>query len=453
VKGFEMDGRFERIDGYLQDNLERYLQDVVRLCAQPSVSSTGQGVRACADLVHQLLLEHGVEAEIYQTRGNPIVVGKARGKSDRTLLFYNHYDVQPPEPLELWDTPPFEPTITDEALFARGAKDDKGEFISRLAALDAVRSAYGELPCNVIFLVEGEEENGSPNIAQFVLEHKDLLMADGSIWEEGGVERGNRPSLLLGVRGVLFVEMTVEALKMDAHSGHAHVLPNAAWRMVHAISLLKDRNERILIPGFYDRVRTFTPAELEAFDAWPDIEPALRNTFGIDRFLRGKKGNDLRKAVFEPTCNIAGFGSGYQGPGTKTVIPAKAMAKIDFRLVPDQDPEDIHARLRSYLDQNGLEDIKIQVLGKMWPFTTPMDDPFVQLTAALAQEVYGKETLIGPITGGSSPIYAVGGPLDIPVVNPGIGYWDNRAHAPNEHIRIQDFLNGSRHIARILARF
>ena len=188
-------------------------------------------------------------------------------------------------------------------------------------------------------------------------------------------------------------------------------------------------------------------------DPIPDIKTALSDTFGIDRFLRGKKGNDLRKAVFEPTCNIAGFGSGYQGPGTKTVIPAKAMAKIDFRLVPNQDPEDIYTRLRSYLDQNGLEDIQIQVLGKMWPFTTPMDDPFVQLTAALAQEVYGKETLIGPITGGSSPIYAVGGPLDIPVVNPGIGYWDNRAHAPNEHIRIQDFLNGSRHIARILARF
>lgn len=448
-----MDSGFEQIDQYLQDNLQRYLQEVVRLCAQPSVSSTGLGVRVCAELVCQMLREHGVEAELFQTPGFPIVVGRATGKSDRTLLFYNHYDVQPPEPLELWDNPPFEPAITSEALFARGAKDDKGEFVSRLAALDAVRNTFGELPCNVIFLLEGEEENGSPHIAQFVLDHQDLLKADGSIWEEGNIEQGEQPALLLGVRGVLYVELTVEALAIDAHSGNAHVLPNAAWRMVHAISILKDLNERVLIPGFYDRVRKFSRAELQAFDAWPNIEPALRETFGIDRFLGGKSGNDLRKAVFQPTCNIAGFSSGYQGPGTKTVIPARAMAKIDFRLVPDQDPEDIYTRLRAYLDQNGFEDIKIQVLGKMWPFTTPMDDPFVHLTAELGRDVYGQETLIGPITGGSSPIYAVGGPLGIPVVNPGIGYWDNRAHAPNEHIRLQDFLNGARHIARILLRF
>jgi acetylornithine deacetylase/succinyl-diaminopimelate desuccinylase-like protein len=442
-----------QIDTYLEENLDRYIREIVRICTQPSISSTGLGVRDCAGLVGQILQEHGIESQIYETRGMPIVVGKASGQSDRTLLFYNHYDVQPPEPLELWSTPPFQPHVTSDAIYARGAKDDKGEFISRLAAFDAVREVYGSLPCNVKFLLEGEEESGSPNIAEFVRSHLDLLKADGSIWEEGSVEVGDQPTLLLGVRGVLYIELKVEAMKIDAHSGYAHALPNAAWRLNQALSSMKDRNEKVLIPGFYDRVRKPSKEELQAFDSWPDIEISMQEQFGVDEFLRGVKGNEIRQAVFEPTCNIAGIGSGYQGPGTKTVIPAKAMAKVDFRLVPDQDPEDILEKLRVHLDQNGFKDIQINVLGKMWPFTTPMDDPFVKMTAKAGYEVYGKPTLIGPMSGGSSPIYAVGGPLGIPVVNPGIGYWDNRVHAPNEHIRIKDFLNGARQIARILADF
>ncbi len=442
-----------RIDEYLKANLNRYINEIVRICSQPSISSTGEGVRSCASLVGNILQEHGIEFQVFETSGNPIIVGRARGKSARTLLFYNHYDVQPPEPLDQWNTPPFEPFVSQDAIYARGAKDDKGEFVSRLAAFDAILNSYGYLPCNVTFLVEGEEESGSPQIAEFVRGHQDLLKADGAIWEEGGVEVGEQPSLLLGARGVLYLEMKVELMKTDAHSGYAHALPNAAWHLHHALCSLKDRNERILIPGFYDQVRKPTERELKAFDLWPDIEPVWRGRFGVQEFLRGEKGNGLRRAVFEPTCNIAGFGSGYQGPGTKTIIPAKAMAKVDFRLVPEQDPEDIFAKLCEHLDRNEFKDIHLQVLGKMWPFTTPMDDPFVQMTAKAGYDVYGKELLIGPISGGSSPIYAIGGPLGIPVVNPGIGYWDNRSHAPNEHIRIKDFLNGSRQIARIIAAF
>jgi len=441
------------IDKYVEKNIERYIDEVVRLCSQPSVSSTGEGVVDCANLVGELLSEHGIENTIFKTDGNPIIVGRVQGTGDKTLLFYNHYDVQPPEPLDLWLSPPFEPRVTDDAIYARGAKDDKGEFVSRLAAYDAILDTYEELPCNLVFLLEGEEESGSPNIAKFVREHEDLLKANGAVWEEGKLEYGDQPSLLLGVRGVLYIELLVNKMKIDAHSGYAHILPNAAWHLNRALTLLKDDEDNILIPGFYDNVRQPTNEELNAFDAWPDLETDLRTQFGIDKFINGVSGNQLRYAVFNPTCNIAGFGSGYQGPGTKTIIPAKAKAKVDFRLVPDQDPEDILGKLRKFLDVNGFEDVEINVLGKMWPFTTPMDDPLVRLTSEAGFEVYGKQTLIGPLSGGSSPAYAVGGFMDIPVVNPGIGYWDNRSHAPNEHIRIKDFINGTKQIARIISRF
>jgi acetylornithine deacetylase/succinyl-diaminopimelate desuccinylase-like protein len=443
----------EKIDEYLRANLDTYIEQVARLCAQPSVSSTGEGVEKCASLVCELLGEHAVECEMFSTPGNPIIVGKIPGKSDRTLLFYNHYDVQPPEPLELWHSPAFEPVIRDGAIYARGTKDDKGEFISRLAAMQAVLYAQGEMPCNLIFLLEGEEENGSPHIAAFVRRHLHLLRAHGSIWEEGSVEVGDQPSLLLGVRGVLYIEMSVDTMKIDAHSGYAHALPNAAWRLHHALCGLKDREENILIPGFYEAVESPSEKVLELFDQWPDVEPVWQEQFGVRHFLHDARGVDLRRNVFKPTCNIAGFGSGYQGLGTKTVIPARALAKVDFRLVPRQDPEDILVKLRAHLDQQGFEDIQVKVLGKMWPFTTPVGDPLVDLAVRTGQEVYGKSTLIGPISGGSSPIYAVAGPLGIPVINPGVGYWDNHTHAPNEHIRLRDFLNGSRQIARIISGF
>jgi acetylornithine deacetylase/succinyl-diaminopimelate desuccinylase-like protein len=324
------------IDRYLEENLEAYLQETIQLCAQPSVSATGQGLLECARLVEQILQRHGFQTWKIEGYGNPVIVGRAQGRSERTLLFYNHYDVQPPEPLELWDSPPFVPQIRDGKLFARGAKDDKGEFIARLAAVDAVRAAHGgELPCGVLFVVEGNEEVGSPGIARFVQDHLELLRCDGAIWEEGGIDFEERPGTSLGRRGILAVELEVETLSRDAHSGSAHILPSAAWRMVRVLASLKDENERILIPGFYDDVRPISELNLELLRDLPDLEAHLRQTFGVRGFVNNLSGFELRKAVFNPTCNIQGITTGYQGLGSKTAIPARAAAKLDFRLVPD----------------------------------------------------------------------------------------------------------------------
>ncbi|MGK0619510.1 M20/M25/M40 family metallo-hydrolase [Meiothermus cerbereus] len=443
------------IDRYLEENLEAYLQETIRLCAQPSVSATGQGVLECADLVEQILQRHRFQTWKIEGYGNPVIVGRAQGHSQRTLLFYNHYDVQPPEPLELWDSPPFEPQIRDGKLFARGAKDDKGEFMARLAAVDAVRAAHGgELPCTVLFVVEGNEEVGSPGIAKFVQDHLELLRCDGAIWEEGGIDFEERPGTSLGRRGILAVELEVETLSRDAHSGSAHILPSAAWRMVRVLASLKDENEHILIPGFYDDVRPISEFDLELLHNLPDLEPYLRQTFGVRGFVNNLSGFELRKAVFNPTCNIQGITTGYQGLGSKTVIPARASAKLDFRLVPDQDPTDILQKLRAHLDAEGFTDVQITHADYMFPARADPHHPLVQLAARTAEEVYQKPYQLIPLTGGSSPVYAFARPLNIPVIDAGVGFGiTNRTHAPNENVRIQDFHNAARHIARILDGF
>jgi acetylornithine deacetylase/succinyl-diaminopimelate desuccinylase-like protein len=446
----------KQLDQYLNDNLDRYIDETIRLCAQPSVSATGYGVRECTVLVAEMIAARGFDVQTYETAGQPVVVGRAKGTSERTFLFYNHYDVQPPEPLELWTTPPFTPTVRDGKIFARGVADDKGEIVARLAAIDAVRSAHGgELPCNMVFVVEGEEEVSSPNIAKFVQDHLELLAADGALWEGGGVDHEDRPGSVLGFRGIIAVELSVQTMSRDAHSGSGHILPSAAWRIIRALTRIKDENERILIPGFYDRVIPPSAADLALIDAQVDSEPFLRKTYGVKNFVADRHGKELITSVFEPTCNIQGIETGYQGAGTKTVIPAKATVKLDFRLVPDQNPEEILELLRKHLDAEGFEDVEIKFHGMMWPFKASDDDPLVRLTQTTAAEVYGVEPRpLVPLGGGSSPAYAFSGPLGgIPVVHAGIGYPNANGHAPDENMRIKDFLNGARHIARLLDGF
>lgn len=446
---------YTELDLYLLERLEAYVAETCELCAQPSVSATGEGVLECADLVEIMFERRQFAVNKIPTDGNPVIVAHRSGASPRTLLFYNHYDVQPPEPLELWTTPPFQPTVRNGALYARGAIDDKGELVARLAAIDAVCAIHGNaLPCGITFIVEGEEEIGSPHIAQFVAEHKELLACHGAIWEQGYVDPSGRPINTLGGRGVLSVQITVRTMLMDAHSGGAHMLPSAAWRLVRVLESLKGPDERIRITGFYDDALPPSALDEQLFDAMPDPEPLLREQLGIREFVAGRRGKDLERAVFSPTCNIQGITTGYQGDGMKTVIPHEATVKIDFRLVPNQDPDDLFTKLRAYLDAQGFDDVELVRLGAMWPVRVPADDPLVKLCIRTGEEVYGKPALVEPLVGGSSPVYAFAQPLGgIPVIRPGVGHDGGRTHAPDEHMLIENFINAARHIARIVEEF
>jgi acetylornithine deacetylase/succinyl-diaminopimelate desuccinylase-like protein len=370
------------------------------------------------------------------------------------MLFYNHYDVQPPEPLELWESPAFEPTIRDGKLFARGVGDDKGHIVSRLFAIDALLAQADELPCTVKFVIEGEEETSSVHLKPFVESHADLLKADLCVWEFGGVDFRDVPMQYLGLRGICYVELSVQTANQDVHSGTGgSIFPNAAWRLTWALNTLKDLDENILIPGFYENVRLPTPREIALMDALPDTADEYKTRYGLKNFLGGLTGGlKLRLAeVYQPTCTICGLTSGYQGPGSKTVLPSKASAKIDFRLVPFQTPEEILGKLRAHLDAQGFQDIKIDFLGGEAPAITDPDDPYVKLVVDAAEGAYGQKMQIVPMVGGSGPNHVFMETLHLPILTSGVGHPGGQAHAPNENIRIDLYLKGARHIARILA--
>jgi acetylornithine deacetylase/succinyl-diaminopimelate desuccinylase-like protein len=446
---------YTKADAFLASNLGASLLELGRLVAQPSISAQNLGLKETAALVADMLRARGFAAKIYSTAGAPVVVAERKGKSDKTLLFYNHYDVQPPEPLELWESPPFKPEIRDGKMYGRGISDDKGHLVARLFALDALL-AEGELPCNVKFIVEGEEETASVNLAKFIHENTELLKADACVWEFGGVDHTDTPMQYLGLRGIQYVELTVDLLSTDVHSGlGGSIFPNAAWRLVWALNTLKGADERILVPGFYDDVKSPSIRDRELMSALADVTEEYKARYGVPYFLKGIKGGDELKLeeVFSPTCTICGLTSGYQGPGSKTVLPARASAKVDFRLIPDQDPKDILAKLRAYLDSNGFTDIKITDLGGDAPARTDPDDPFIKVVVDAAKDVYDKPMTLVPLVGGSGPSHPFVHELGLPVATAGMGYPDTRTHAPNENIRIDLYLKHARHMARVVREF
>jgi acetylornithine deacetylase/succinyl-diaminopimelate desuccinylase-like protein len=447
---------YSKLDSYLEANLDKSLAELSRLVAQPSVGAQNLGMRECANLVAEMLKARGFDVRVMDTKGAPVVFGERKGKSDKTLLIYNHYDVQPPEPLELWDTPPFEPSLRDGKLYGRGVSDDKGHITSRLFAIDSILDADGELPCNVKFIIEGEEETASVNLFEFIKQNRDLLQADACMWEFGGVDHRDVPMQYLGLRGICYVELTVETASTDVHSGlGGSIFPNAAWRLVWALSTLKGEDERIRIKGFYDAVQKPSTRDRELFEALPEVAQEYKSRFGIKQFIKGLSGGvDLRmEEVFTPTCTICGLTSGYQGPGSKTVLPARASAKVDFRLVPDQDPTDIRKKLRAHLDEHGFSDVQITDLGGDPPARTDPDDPFIKLVTKTAEEVYEMPMQLVPMVGGSGPSHPFVHDLGLPVATAGCGYPDTKAHAPNENVRVDLYLKHARHMARLIKEF
>lgn len=443
-------------DAYIRENLDKSMAELSRFCRQPSVAAQNWGLTECAALTAGMLEARGFTTEVIPTGGAPVVFAERSGRSDKTLLFYNHYDVQPPEPLELWETPPFEPSLRDGKLYARGVSDDKGHLVSRLYAIDSLLACDGELPCKIKFIIEGEEEASSLHLKDFVLSHLDKLKADACIWEFGGVDHREVPIQYLGLRGICYVELSVETAKTDVHSGlGGSIFPNAAWRLVWALSTLKGEDEHINLPGHYASVKPPSERDQKLMEALPETSDEYKTRYGVDHFLRGlTNGPELRIAeVFLPTCTICGLTSGYQGEGSKTVLPARASAKVDFRLVPDQTPEQVLKSLRIYLDQLGFSDVQINYLGGEEPARTDPDDPFVALVVESARPIYGVPMLIVPMSGGSGPNHAFVHHLHLPVVSAGIGYPGSQGHAPNENIRLDLYLKGTMHIARILKEF
>jgi len=443
----------ERVFEWIEEHYEQGLVDLCEFGRQPSISAQGVGMEEAVEKLASLLRKYGVEPHLLPTSSYPVVYGEIPGDSPFTLLLYNHYDVQPPEPLELWSSPPFEPQVREGKVFGRGVADDKGDIVSRLLALRAFREVRGSLPVRVKFLIEGAEEIGSPGLHEFIGEHQELLRADACIWESGEVGWEDRPLICLGAKGILYVELKVEGANRDVHSSMATIVPNPAWRLISALSILKDSGENILIEGFYDEVMPPSPEELAAIQALPSEEEELKQSLGLRGFVRGLKGEELkRRHLLEPTCNICGLFSGYTGEGSKTVLPSFASAKLDFRLVPQQRPEDILEKLKRHLEKHGFGDVSITCHEGEPPARTPLDSPFVKLMVEAGREVYGAEPLIVPTFAGTGPMFPFREILDLPVASLGVSYPESRAHAPDENIRLADFIRATKYLAAILDR-
>lgn len=448
----------ERMYSTVDQTAERALRLLEALATQPSISAQNLGLEEMAQLCLKSMQEYGIDAKVLPTDGGPpVVYGEVKGAGDKTLLLYAHYDVQPVDPLDLWDSPPFEPSRRDGKLFARGVADDKGDIAIRLEAVRIWREMQGELPFTLKFILEGEEESGSPHFYRFVEAHRELLQADACIMEAGGLRADGRPGLTPGVKGMLNLQLSVRTARNDGHSALAAVAPSAAWRLLWALNSIKAEDGRIAIVGFYDDMRELNPLERAAIERNPSDEASVQAALGLDQFLDKLSGYAWQERLYNgPTCNIEGFTTGYTGPGYKTVLPALATAKLDFRLVPDQKPTDILQKLRRHLDAHGFADVQIdEIYGAEGPARTPLDDPFIRFLDQVSAEFVGKPTVIVPNNAGTAPMDAFVEVLRIPTAFTfgGSGYDGSQIHAPNEHIRISDLSTGIKFMLFLFSRF
>jgi acetylornithine deacetylase/succinyl-diaminopimelate desuccinylase-like protein len=442
------------VDAYVEKNAKRFVEEYKELLSFPSISNHGlEAVKPARDWIAKRLGGFTDRIETFQAGGMPALYAEVAGGGRRKLLLYEHYDVQPVDPIELWDSKPFEPLEKDGKLFARGAADDKADVMARIHALETLKH-LGELPVTLRFLVEGEEEIGSKSFEKIAHEHADQLHADGCLWESGGFDSGGRPTLFFGVRGLLYVQLRVKLLAFDQHSGFASIYPSAAMYLVQALASLRDQDMNIRIEGFYDDVVDPSEADVKMLAKIDPESDQRKRLVGYENLIRDPAPDRvIEQLLFTPTANIAGITTGYQGPGSKTVLAAEASAKLDFRLIPNQDPHDVLAKLRRHLDLNGFEKVEIEWADGEKPVRSDPQSAIGKATADCVRELHG-EPVIWPFMQATGPMHPVVADLGIPTVMPvGVGRPDNRIHAPNENIRIDDYLNTVRLMCRVWERF
>ncbi|MEX0861392.1 M20/M25/M40 family metallo-hydrolase [Nitrosopumilus sp.] len=425
---------------YIDANMGSLISDLQLLIRQPSVSAKNEGIEECAKLVQKLLKKSGIKSEVLRLKKNiaPIVYGEIKSKQNpsKTLMFYNHYDVQPAEPFDLWDDPPFSGIRKGNKIFGRGSSDDKGELITRIKAVDACLKTTGDVPCNIKFVIEGEEEIGSTHIEDYLKKYKKKFSCDGVIWEFGYVDSKNRPIIGLGMKGLLFVELSVKESIRDAHSSLAVLIKNPAWRLIDAIKTLRDSDGKILIKDWYKEVTPLSRGDLKIIQKEPFDETVFKKEFGIKSFVGNKKGMAAKRAlVGDATCNIAGFVSGYTGDGAKTVLPGEALVKIDFRLIPKMDPKKQVSRLKSHLKSKGFSDVNIKVFHGEAAARTDSSDPFVSHVKNAADKSFGK-SILNVSNAGTGPMHPFVEILKAPCISIGSTYMFSRIHSPNEFTRI-----------------
>ena len=441
------------------DTLTSQLQQLIRV---PSVSAKKQlTIKKCAELVSEIMSKAGIKSELLKLDYNseeiaPVVYGEVKSKNNpdgKTILFYNHYDVQPPEPIELWEDDPFSGKIDGNLIFGRGASDDKGELITRIKAVQYFLDETGDVPCNVKFIIEGEEEVGSSHLEKYLIKYKQKFSCDATIWEFGYIDENETPIISLGMKGLLCVELHATCANADLHSSLAVLVENPAWRLVHALKTIRDENGTITIKNWHEDIRDFSAEELESIKQEDFDISDFKKNYGLSNIFNENDTEKMKKAsVGGVTSNISGLFSGYIGEGSKTVLPSKAMAKLDFRLVPEMKPEKQFELLRDHFDSNGFKDIQLKFMSGEPACRIPVNNEFVKLVEASALEEFGK-VIKSISSAGTGPMWYFNNILKCPCVGIGCTYKYSRIHSPNEFVRIDLIKKTTKCIGNIIERF
>ena len=444
---------FTQFDRYVDRHARSFTERLQALCRMPSVAARGTGMRAIAETVEQMMQRVGIGTRAFRFgNGYPIIYGEC-GAGAQSFLVYGHYDVQPVGHLSEWSVGPFAASIVDGKLYARGASNSKGDLVARLAAVEAYQKTFGKLPVSLRLLIDGEDGLGSPSLYRFAAENPDLLAAQGCIWDEGYKDTQERPVISLGFKGITFLELRAHGARTDLHSKWGAIVPNPAWRLVQALATITSPKGVITIDGFSSCIAPINEEDSEALKAIELDEAGLKREFRIGGWLRSLKGAALVKEhIFGPTCTICGIQTGHTEAGVKTVLPSSAVARLDFRLVPDLTPEVVLQLLRAHLDVRGFKDIEISELGSAPLAKSSRSSSVARAVIGAATEVYGVAPLVYPMEPSSGPVGAVCGACSpaTPVASFGLSYAGSNPHGPDENIRVDDFLQSIKFIGRVI---
>lgn len=449
----------DKVLNYIDEQGKRFEQELFDLLRIPSIStdtSKAGDVKKAADFLLAQLKGMNLEnVKLYPTKRHPIVFGEYlhAGKDKPTVLIYGHYDVQPPDPLDLWESEPFNPTVKDGKVYARGSADDKGQAYIHVKSVESLIKTTGKLPVNIKFILEGEEEIGSPNLVPFLKEHKEMLKCDMVLISDTSMFAKNVPSITYGLRGLAYMEIEVVGPKRDLHSGiYGGGVQNPLNVLCEIIAKLKDEHGKIQIPGFYDKVRELTAEERKVYESLPFDEEEYKRDLDIDAVYGEEGFSTLERVSARPTLDVNGIWGGYQGEGAKTVLPSKGGAKVSMRLVPDQDPNEIAELFIKHINSLAPKGVRVNPISHHGghPAITDLDFYGMKAAAKAFADIYGKEPLFTR-EGGSIPIVAdFKTILGVNSILMGFGLNSDAIHSPNEHFSLEDFHRGIKTSARFL---
>lgn len=445
----------EEVWGYIEDHEQEFVRKFRQFIQSPSISTSNIGMDKTAEFLSSFLQDKGIKSRKITTEGYPVVFGDIESpKSERVLLVYSHYDVQPPGKREEWIVDPFSAKIRHGKIYGRGTVDAKGSLFGFLQAIEAFLEVKGELPLNLKLVFDGEEEIGSPNLDSFVVNHEHMLKADATLFVDAATFAEGRQIVSLGNKGMLFVEIKIEAPNPEIHSMYAPIVRNPAWRLIDVLRSLK-KGGKVLIEGFYDNVNKVGVKERAKLELAKDLITNGHLDIGGIEVVSGVPPEKLlERWVYEPTCNINGMASGFLPEGKKkTIVPTEAHVKIDFRLVPDQHPDEIYHKLVKHLNQQGFKDVEIgKSKGSFLPFETSLEEEIAQATIAASEDIFEAKPIVMPMIPASAPVYVFPHRLGTPAVHTGVGYFE-LCHSPNEFITTSQYINGIKLFAAIMQRY